>query len=218
MNGIKNTISSIWNGIKNVVSSVVNGIRNTVSSVFNGIKSVATSVWNGIKTAITRPIEKARDTIKGIVDKIKGFFTGMKLEFPNIKLPHFSISPSGWKIGDLLEGSIPKLSIQWYAKAMNDPMIMNSPTLFGYNPATGSLMGGGEAGSEVVSGTNTLMNMIGSAVESKTNVQTERIIAVLTAVLNAIVDGNDDLLKAVLAGQTIVLDNREIGRTVRKYA
>jgi hypothetical protein len=91
----------------------------------------------------------------------------MKLEFPKIKMPHFSISPSGWKIGDLLDGSIPKLGIEWYAKAMNEPQIMTSPTVFGYNPATGKLKGGGEAGSEVVSGTNTLMNMISQAVASQ---------------------------------------------------
>ena len=79
-------------------------------------------------------------------------------------------------------------------------------------------MGGGEAGSEVVSGTGTLMKMIGTAVESKTSEQTERIIAVLTAVLDAIVNGNQDLLKALLSGQTIVLNNREFARAVREYA
>ena len=112
---------------------------------------------------MAQPFEKARDTIKGIADKIRGFFKG-EISMPKIKKPHFSISPSGWKIGDLLKGSIPKLSIDWYAKAMNDPMVMTQPTVFGYNSATGQLMGGGEAGSEVVSGTNTLMNMIRNAV------------------------------------------------------
>lgn len=217
-NGIKAVIGSVLSGIKNTISSVFNGIKSTISSIWNGIKSVTTSVWNGIKSAITKPIESAKNTIKGIIDKIKGFFSGMKLQFPNIKLPHFGISPSGWKISDLLKGSIPKLSIQWYADAMRNPMIMDKPTVFGYNPATGSLLAGGEAGSEVVSGTGTLLNMIDSVVANRTAAQNDRIISVLTALLNAVVGGNEDLLKALLAGQTIVLDNREVARTVRTYA
>ena len=31
-------------------------------------------------------------------------------------MPHFSISPSGWKVSDLLNGSIPSLGIEWYAR------------------------------------------------------------------------------------------------------
>ena len=229
MRGIKNTISSIWNGIKtvistvintikSVVSSVFNGIKNTISSVFNGIKKTVSSAWNDIKNKMTQPIEKARDTIKGIVDRIKGFFSGMKLSFPNIKMPHFSVTPSGWKIGDLLKGTIPKLGISWYAKAMNNPMIMNSPTIFGYDPTTGNLLGGGEAGSEIVTGTNTLMNMISTAVSKNSEVQTERIVTIMTAVLEAILGGNDELVRAIRAGQVIKLNEREVARTVREYA
>lgn len=40
-------------------------------------------------------------------------------------------------------------------------MILNSPTIFGMQ--NGRLLGGGEAGSEVVVGTNSLMNMIRQA-------------------------------------------------------
>lgn len=183
-NGIKSVISSVLNGIKSTISSIWNGIKNTMSSVFNGIKSVATSVWNGIKTAITKPIEKARDTIKGIIDKIKGFFSGMKLQFPNIKLPHFKLSPSGWKIGDLLKGSIPKLGIEWYAKAMNNPIVMTKPTIWGYDPETGNLRGGGEAGTEVVSGATTLMNMIQTAVAA----QNDGILYVLERILEILAE------------------------------
>jgi phage-related protein len=226
MNGIKNTVSSIWNGIKSVISSAVNsvksiissvwnGIKNTTSSVFNGIKTTASKAWNDIKNKMTAPIEKARDTIKGIVDRIKGFFSGMSISIPKIKLPHFSISPSGWKIGDLLEGSIPKLGISWYAKAMDNPIIMTKPTIFGYNGATGELMGGGEVpGGEVVSGTNTLMNMIQTAVAA----QNEAVVKVLTAILNAIVGGNQDMIHALLADKTFKVGEREFARLVREYA
>ncbi len=138
---------------------------------------------------------------------------------PKIKTPKFSIKPSGWKIGDLLDGVIPKLGIEWHANAVKNPMIFREPTIFGYNSATGKFQGAGETTeSEVVSGTNTLMNMIGNAVESKTNALGERILALLSALLNAIVSGNKEMLQAVLAGHTLVLNDREVARTVKKYA
>ena len=42
--------------------------------------------------------------------------------------------------------SVPKLDVDWYAKAMNAPMIMNKPTAFGVNK-DGQVMAGGEIGS-----------------------------------------------------------------------
>jgi hypothetical protein len=142
-----------------------------------------------------------------------GFFD-FEFKWPKIKMPRFSISPSGWRIGDLLDGVIPKLSIDWYAKAMKDPMLMTDPTIFGYNARTGSLMGGGEAGAEVVSGADTLMNMIGAAVEDKTNAQTGQIVTVLEVVIRIM----QEMLSALLAGQKIMLNERELGRTVRDLA
>lgn len=193
-NGIKSVTTSVWNGIKSAVSNVVNGVKNTISNVFNGIKSTVTNIWNGIKTAITTPIQKARDTIKGIVDKIKGFFTGMKLSFPKIKMPHFKISPSGWKIGDLLKGSIPKLGIEWYAKAMDNPMVMTKPTIFGYNAETGKLQGGGEVpGGEMIGGTNTVMKMISAAVAS----QNSGIVYYLKKIIEMLSQFFPDMLEAL---------------------
>ena len=217
-NAIKNVISTVWDSIKSVASDNINKIKSNITTVFNALKTIVGNIWDNIKEKMTKPIEKARDTIKGIVDKIKGFFSGMKISFPNIKLPHFSVSPAGWSIGDLLKGSIPKLGIEWYAKAMNNPMLMTEPTIFGYNPKTGAVMGGGEAGSEVVSGTNTLMNMIGDVVDSRTAAQNDRIIALLTALLNAIVGGNAEMLQAMLAGHTLKIGEREFARMVKEYA
>lgn len=214
MAGIRNTVTSVWNGIKSVVTSVVNGIKNTVTSVFNGIKNTAVTVWNGIKTAITTPIEAAKAKVKEVVDAIKGFFSGMKLELPKIKLPHFSISG---KLS-LDPPSVPKLSIDWYAKAMRNPLLMTTPTIFGYNPATGQPMGGGEAGSEVVSGTGTLMGMIENAVENKTAAQMQNVVSILYAILDAIVNGNAEMLRAILDGHTIRVGEREFARLVKTYA
>ena len=58
-------------------------------------------------------------------------------------MPKFSITPTGWKVGDLLKGSIPKLSISWNKFGG----VFDKPTLFNYG---GSLQGIGEDGAEAV--------------------------------------------------------------------
>ena len=150
-NAIKNTATTVWNAIKNAVTTPVNAIKSsvttvfnsvksTVSSIFNGIKSTATSVWNGIKSAITTPIEAAKNKVKSVVDAIKGFFSGMKISLPHIKLPHFKVTG---KLS-IAPPSVPHLSIDWYKEGG----IMTSPTIFGMNGS--SLMAGGEAGAEAI--------------------------------------------------------------------
>ncbi len=149
-NSIKSTASNIWNGLKSTISNVVNGIKSTVSSVFEGLKSTVSRVWNGIKSAIETPINKARDLVKSAIDAIKGFFN-FSFKWPNIPLPHFSINPSGWKIGDLLKGKIPSLGISWHAEGG----IFDRPTLLG-----DGTHGVGEAGAEAVTPLDTLFGYI----------------------------------------------------------
>lgn len=161
-NSIKTFFVDIWNGIKTTASNVWNSIKSTASNVWNGIKTAATNTWNGIKNAIMNPIDTAKNGIKKAIDAIKGFFN-FKISWPKIPLPHFKIQPSGWGVGDLLKGTIPKLSIDWYAKAMNNGMILNGATIFGMDK-NGNLLGGGESGSETVVGTKSLLRMIKRAV------------------------------------------------------
>ena len=119
---------------------------STISSKVSSIFSKVSSVFDNIKGAITSKIEAAKDKVSGIIDSIKGFFdlSGGEFKLPKIKMPHFSIKPQGWKIGDLLKGSIPKLGISWYAKGG----VFDKPTLFGYG--NGVIGGLGEAGAEAV--------------------------------------------------------------------
>lgn len=84
------------------------------------------STFNNIKNAISDKINAAKDAVSNAINAIKGFFS-FKFSWPSMPLPHFSISPSGWKIGDLLKGSIPSLGISWYDKGG----IFNSPSVIG---------------------------------------------------------------------------------------
>jgi len=220
---IWNVIVTIWDSIKTTIINVVNGIKTTVSNVFdsmktsisntiNGIKTTVSNVFNGVKTAITNPIETAKNTIKKIVDTIKGFFSGMKISFPSIKLPHFSIKPSGWKIGDLLKGSIPKLGIDWYAKGG----ILNKPTIFDYDPRTGNAKVGGEAGAEAVAPIETLLGYVRTAVAEQNSgllYSVETLTSMLAEYLPLLLNKDNQLVldTGVLVGQTANAMNIELG-------
>ncbi|MBO7727662.1 MAG: phage tail tape measure protein [Oscillospiraceae bacterium] len=182
-NAIKTTATTIWNGIKTAISTVVDGIKSKVTSVFesikstatnlfNGIKSTATNVWNGIKTAIITPIEAARDKIRSALDAVKGFFSGLKLELPHIKLPHFRVSGTL----SISPPSVPHLSIDWYKEGG----IMTKPTVFGMNGS--ALMAGGEAGSEAILPLSGFYKQLEVMLDNKLNMHNvEKYLAVIAA-------------------------------------
>lgn len=172
INSISATISNVINGIKTTVSNVFTAIKTTISNIFNGIKDTATSVWNAIKTAITTPIDNAKEKVKAAIDAIKGFFSGLKLELPHIKLPHFSISG---KLS-LSPPSVPHINIDWYKSGG----IMAGPTIFGMNGS--SLMAGGEAGKEAILPLTEFYTKLESILTSRLNTGTmERYLAVIAA-------------------------------------
>lgn len=225
-NSLKSHVSNIFNNIKNVIQSPIFGAKTKVLAIigelqngvrvgFNFIKSHASSVWNGIKSAIMSPMSAAANFVKAIISKIKGFFN-FKISWPHIPLPHFNIKPNGWNVGDLLKGKIPSLGIKWYAQAMDNPMILDAPTIFGMS--NGQMLGAGEAGAEVVAGRDTLMKMINQA----SNNRADEILEALHRIITLLSDEDrmhDIIVKALNDGSFVVmLDGREVGRIVRKYA
>lgn len=223
---LKNNVSNIFNNIKKVIESPIFGAKTKVLAIigelqngvrvgFNFIKSHASSVWNGIKNAIMSPMSTAANFVKAIINKIKGFFN-FRISWPHIPLPHFNIKPNGWNVGDLLKGKIPSLGIKWYAQAMDNPMILDAPTIFGMS--NGQMLGAGEAGAEVVAGRDTLMKMINQA----SNNRADEILEALHRIIALLCDEDrmhDIIVKALNDGSFVVmLDGREVGRIVRKYA
>ena len=171
-NSLSPTISNVITGIKTTVNNVFSAIKTTISNIFNGIKDTATSVWNAIKTAITTPIENAKEKVREAINAIKGFFSGLKLELPHIKLPHFSISGSF----SLSPPSVPHINIDWYKSGG----IMTGPTIFGMNGS--SLMAGGEAGKEAILPLTEFYSKLESILTSRLNTGTmERYLAVIAA-------------------------------------
>lgn len=147
-----------FNSIREKGSAAIETLKNTAATKFAEMGNTVHDKFNAVGDKITGTFTKCREAVHDIVEKIKGFFH-FEWKLPEIKLPHFSIEGEF----SLSPPSIPHLGVEWYAKAMDNPMIMTKPTAFGISP-TGQIMAGGEAGSEVVSGTNTLMNMISAAV------------------------------------------------------
>lgn len=196
-----------WDKVKAFVAPVIDFLKGKVDefrATINTFKDGAIAAWDDFKDSLAN----VRDKVKEIVDKIKGFFD-FQIKFPDIKTPHI-------KVGTTLDGvgaaaakiykafglaGKPTIDVEWYAKAMDNAMILNSPTIFGARGNT--LLGAGEAGAEVVSGANTLMGMIRGAVSAELNnsasVSLLRQIAVNTGASMSLDINNREFARAVKA-------------------
>ena len=217
LNNVKSTFTSVWDSIKSTVSNVINGIKSTISSGLNGAKSTVTGVLNGIKSTFTSVWNGCKSIVSGAINKIKSIMN-FSWSLPKLKLPHISISGSF----SLTPPSVPHFGIEWYKKAMDDGMIMNQPTIFGYNAKSNQFLAGGEAGSETVVGTQNLMDMIQEAVNNagSGSGDSEATRALLEAIFNWMRNGGlyKLLIDVLTNGVEFEFDNREIARLVKKYA
>lgn len=211
LNAISSVISSVWNTISSIISGVVNTIGSVISGGFNAAKNTVSNVFNGIKSTIDNVINTAKNIVKSGIDGIVGFFRGMKLEFPKIKLPHFSISGSF----SLNPPSIPKFGIEWYKKGG----IFDQPTLF--NTPSG-LKGVGEAGAEAVTPISVLRTYVReevAAANAGLNESIDRLYNLLGDYLPELLEAQrkDIVLDTgVLVGETAVLMDKRLGNIARK--
>lgn len=156
LDGIKSTFTSVWNAIKSTVSNVINNIKSTISNGLNAAKSTVTSIFNSIRSAITNAINGAKAAVTNAIAAIKGAFN-FSWSLPHLSLPHISISGSF----SLNPPSVPHFGISWYKKAMQDPFLLDGASIFG---ALGNnLLGGGEAGREIVIGESKAIDLIRKA-------------------------------------------------------
>ena len=103
-------VESGANAVK-LFAAVIQGVFTSIKVTVSQLAAPFRKFVDTVKTVFG----KAWDIIKGVADKIKGVFN-FKISMPHVPLPHFSISPAGWKMGDLVKGKIPSLSVNWYAK------------------------------------------------------------------------------------------------------
>lgn len=161
---VKTKTVGAWNKVKTTVTTGVSNVKTKVDSLktklsttWDSIKTKVTTTWERIKTAITKPIETAKNTVQGAVNTIKGFFPmSIGNIFSNLRLPHFTLTSAGSPpFGLMGKGSLPSWSVSWYKKAVGEPYLFDSPTLFG----------AGETSDEVLYGRSNLMRDIRNAVE-----------------------------------------------------
>lgn len=161
---------TVIGAIANPITAIIAAIGLFIAAInyliehMDKIRETADKVWDRvatdfekIKNAISDKINAAKNAVKSAIDQIKSYFN-FNWELPRLKLPHITITGKF----SLNPPSVPKFSIEWYAKAMRKGMILDNPTIFGM--MGGKLLGAGEAGSETIVGTNSLMDMITKAV------------------------------------------------------
>lgn len=169
LTAIRNAVSAVFTAVRDAISERLNAARNTVSLIFEAVRStisdkltaartIVTTVFDTIRDRIREKIQAARDIVKNAIDRIRGFFN-FKWELPKLKLPHFNITGSF----SLDPPSVPHFGIDWYAKGG----ILQQPTVFGYDPATGRAQAGGEAGAEAVAPIDTLLGFVRTAVQEE---------------------------------------------------
>lgn len=182
--------------VKDKAAEKMQQMKDNVLSKIDALKQGVSDKFNAIKDRIVTPIQNAKDKIKGFVDNIKSFFSNLHISLPHIKMPHFKVSGKF----SLNPPSVPSIGVDWYAKAMNNAMLLDSPTIFGM--ANGKYLGAGEAGQEVVAGSDTLMAMIKGAVADTIN-------------SGAIVGLLSDIAVNTGAQTSININSREFGRLVK---
>lgn len=191
--GMSTTVTSIVNGLSSALSGIVNGISGTFQAVFNGISTTVGNVFHGISSTIDNVMGDAKNTVSGALDAISGFFRGLHLEFPKIKLPHFSISGTF----SLAPPSVPSLGIEWYA----DGGVLMNPTMFGMNG--NKAMIGGEAGPEAVAPISTLTGYISDAVNNSKS--DDELISEISG------------LREDVRNMRVVMDGQTVGSIVSPY-
>lgn len=213
LSAVADKFKSKMSEAKQAVLNKVSEIKNSFSSGLGNAYSTVTNILGNIKNKFSSILEGAKNIVSNAINRIKSFFN-FSWSLPKLKLPHISISGSF----SLTPPSVPHFGIEWYKKAMDDGMIMNQPTIFGYNAKSNQFLAGGEAGSETVVGTQNLMNMINSAVQDSDNdLESAEVLKMIYAWMKN--GGLRELMIDVLTNYVeFDVEGREVARLVRKYA
>ncbi len=209
VNSLKENAVSRFNELKDKAADKINAMKEKGVAGFEALRTKGLEKIDNLRAGISEKLDAVKNFVSNTVQKLRDFFN-FDWKLPHIKLPHFSMEGSF----SLNPPSIPHIGVEWYKKAMDAPVIMDKPTAFGVN-SSGQIMAGGEAGSEVVSGTQTLMNMISAAVADNN----DQLYEVLNKIYNLLAEylptfGRLQMVldSGVLVGELAQLMNEELGR------
>ncbi len=150
---ISRSVSTSWDSIKSKITSVCDTVENKIKTTFDVAMSKADSVFPSIADTISKNMSNAASSVENGISRMKKALD-VTLPQPRLKLPHVTVSGSF----SLEPPSAPKFSVSWYKKAMDKAMLLDGATIFG--ASGGKLLGGGEAGREVVAGEDHLLKLM----------------------------------------------------------
>ena len=209
---IKTAISAAVKIIQNVIKGFTAVLRGDWSGAFDAVKNIAKTAFD----AVGKIFENGKTMVKNAVKVLKDALN-FKWELPKLKLPKITVSGGVAPFGIGGKGSLPKFNIEWFRKAYDRAMILNSPTIFGYS--NGSFLGGGDGnGNEIVAGESHLMGLMGKVVDSRLASHNAQIIALLAALLDEVSGGNSEIVRAIREDKTFAVGEREFARLVKTYA
>lgn len=170
INNTKTAVSNGWDNIKSAVSNAVNGVKSTVSGAWESVKTATANFVQSIKDKFNFTLklpdiklpswEDIKTKLNDIIQKIKDLFK-WDWKLPDIKLPHFNVKGGVAPYGLGGKGSLPSISIDWYRKAYQNPVMFTNPTVLA-TPAGYKGFGDGH-GAEIVMGLNNLRELVGTS-------------------------------------------------------
>ena len=160
-NEIKAQLTQVVDNIKTNIQQRWESIKTTITNAASNVLTTVQTKFNAVKQAIIKPIEDAKSKVQSGINAIKNIINNVKLQLPHFKLPHFKISggQAPWGLGG--QGTKPSISVDWYKKAYENPIMFTKPTVL---ETAGGLKGFGDgSGAEIVMSLNKLRDVVGAA-------------------------------------------------------
>ena len=189
---IKQKAQELWDAVKEKIIDPIKNAKQDVEEKVENLKKSVEEKWEALKTSIsnkvedikeklTKPFKDAKQTIDEAIQFVKDLFPLKLGKLFNLTIPKIDIDGGTfpWGIGG--KGTPPSISvgdINWFKKAMDGGIILDGATIFGM--MNGQLLGGGEAGRELIVGVNSLQNMIRQSM-ARNNITTAEIYSAVKA-------------------------------------
>lgn len=191
---LKSNTREKWESIRSTVRDKLENLRTTARDKAESIRSSLAGKWDEIRSNAQEKWESVKQTISDVVEKIKSFFPisiGKWLsDLPRLRLETTEKTFLGKTI------TIPT-GFDWYAKAYENPYLLDTATVFG---GVGFGDRGNYNGGELVYGHDNLMDDIREASASNH--------------AGAILSMLNRIYELLQEGQTITIGRRDFARLV----
>ena len=157
---LKNDVINRWETLKTEVATKVDEIKQTLIDKWDAAREAVVEKITALKNAAVAKFTELKNRIQGVAAAIRNAFN-FNFQMPHIKMPHLVITytPADSDVAKFLGiSNIPHFSVEWYKKAMENPVLFTSPTVL---QTANGLKGFGESGAEIVMGLDKLRELVG---------------------------------------------------------